>query len=162
MYAGSDSRLENPFGLIVSGSVIEVAERVLAFGVKEPEHTIHLVRWPVAGGHSEFTVHYEPLLAQYLEIQMVGFGQSDLGYRLSDVPEGTWAPIERFYRLEEYEIPDVLVYAAKAHPHLEGASLVLTYATNFVGYGQLVARDDLYYPRFLRAGFDNAREESSP
>jgi hypothetical protein len=113
-------------------------------------------------GHNEFTVHYEPLLEQYLEIQTIGFGKSDLGYRVSDSPAGTWAPIERFYRPEEYEIPDILIYAAKAHPHLEGASLVLTYATNIVGYGQLVARDDLYYPRFLRADFDNAGDEDSP
>jgi hypothetical protein len=188
---------ENSFGLVVSGSVIQVGEYVLAFSVKEPEHTIHLVRWPVAQvmnedlsqpqwwagqgngwatqqdlvekpqalfseGHNEFTVHYEPLLEQYLEIQTVGFGRSDLGYRLSDSPVGTWAPIEGFYRPEEYQIPDILIYAAKAHPHLDGASLVLTYATNIVGYGQLVARDDLYYPRFLRAGFDDARDESSP
>jgi len=188
---------ENPFGLIVSGSAIQVGEHVLAFSVKEPEHTIHLVRWPVvevmnedlsqpqwwAGeengwvlqqdleekpqalfseGHNEFTVHYEPLLEQYLEVQTVGFGKSDLGYRLSDSPAGTWAPIELFYRPEEYQIPDILIYAAKAHPHLEGASLVLTYATNIVGYGQLVVRDDLYYPRFLRARFNSAQDGGSP
>jgi hypothetical protein len=182
---------ENSFGLIVSGSTIKVGEYVLAFSVKEPEHTIHLVRWPVAEvmnedlsqpqwwageedgwvvqhelveeprtlfseGHNEFTVHYEPMLERYLEIQTVGFGPSDLGFRLSSSPVGTWTPIEPFYRPEEHQIHDILIYAAKAHPHLEGASLVLTYATNIVGYGQLVARDDLYYPRFLRAVFYGA------
>jgi hypothetical protein len=35
---------DNPFGLIVSGSIIEAGAYVLAFSVKEPEHTIHLVR----------------------------------------------------------------------------------------------------------------------
>jgi hypothetical protein len=172
---------ENPFGLIVSGSVMQVGEYVLAFSVKEPEHTIHLARWPIsqmmdedlsqpqwwAGeeqgwvaqqdltetpqpifseGHNEFTVHYEPALDRFLEIQTVGFGKADLGYRLADSPTGTWTPIERFYRPEEYQIPDILIYAAKAHPKLVGADLVLTYATNIIGYGQLVARDDLYYP----------------
>ena len=188
---------ENPFGLIVSGSVIQVGEHVLAFSVKEPEHTIHLVRWPVAEvmhedlsqpqwwtgeedgwvlqqnlvekpqalfseGHNEFTVHYEPLLQQYLEIQTVGFGKSDLGYRLSDSPTGMWAPLERFYRPEEYQIPDILIYAAKAHPQLEGSDLVLTYATNIVGYGRLVAHNELYYPRFLRASFNPMTNKSSP
>ena len=182
---------ENPFDLIVSGSIIQVGEYVLGFSVKEPEHTIHLVRWPVAQvmnedltqpqwwcgeekgwvvqqemveaphalfceGHNEFTVHYEPELDQFLEIQTVGFGRADLGYRLSEQPTGPWTPIERFYRPEEHQIPDILIYAAKAHPHLEGADLVLTYATNIVGYGRLVARDDLYYPRFLRARFTMA------
>jgi hypothetical protein len=184
---------ENPFGLIVSGSVIRVGEYMLAFSVKEPEHTIHLVRWPVAQvmdgdltqpqwwageesgwvaqqelteapqalfseGQSEFSIHYEPLLDQYLEIQTVGFGKADVGCRLSDSPTGTWAPLEGFYRPEEYQIPDILIYAAKAHPQLEGADLVLTYATNIVGYGRLVARSDVYYPRFLRVSLKAATD----
>ena len=179
---------DNSFGLIVSGSVVQAGDHVVAFCVKEPEHTIHLVRWPVAEmangdlmqpqwwvgegdgwvaqqelvtppralfaqGQTEFTIHYEPLLHRYLEIQTIGFGGADLGYRLSDSPTGAWTSLEAFYRPEEQQIPDVLIYAAKAHSHLEGADLVLTYATNIVGYGQLVARTDLYYPRFLRASF---------
>ena len=179
---------ENPFGLVVSGSVIQMGEHVWAFSVREPDHTIHLVRWPVAQvmdddlsqpqwwageaqgwvmqqdlldapqarfseGHTEFTVHYEPSLDQFLEIQTVGFGQADLGFRLADAPTGTWTPIERFYRPEEYEVSNILIYAAKAHPHLTEADLVLTYATNTHPFARLVRRDDLYYPRFLRASF---------
>lgn len=125
---------QNPFGLIVSGSVIRLEEYVYTFSVQEPDHTIHLVRWPVAQlmnedlsqpqrwageekgwviqpdllekpqalfseGHNEFTVHHEPLLDQFLEIQTVGFGR-------------------------------------------------------------LVARDDLYYPRFLRVGFKKRTDTS--
>ena len=181
----------NPFGLVVSGSVIQMGEHVWAFSVREPEHTIHLVRWPVAQvmnddlsqpqwwageaqgwvmqgdlleapqalfseGHTEFTVHYEPSLDQFLEIQTLGFGQADLGFRLADAPTGTWTPIERFYRPEEYEVSNILVYAAKAHPHLTGADLVLTYATNTYPFARLVRRDDLYYPRFLKASLGNS------
>jgi hypothetical protein len=102
-------------------------------------------------GQNEFTVHYEPALDQFLEIQTVGFGQADLGFRLADSPTGTWTPIERFHRPEEYEVSDIMIYAAKAHPHLTGADLVLTYASNTFPFARLVRRDDLYYPRFLRA-----------
>jgi hypothetical protein len=179
---------ENPYGLVVSGSVIRMGEFICAFCVQEPDHTIHLVRWPVAQvmdedlsqpqwwtgeekgwvherdllqkpqplfseGQNEFTVHYEPLLDRFLEIQTVGFGQADLGFRLADAPTGPWTPIERFYRPEEHQIPKILIYAAKAHPHLTGADLVLTYATNTFPFARLVRRDDLYYPRFLRASF---------
>jgi len=179
---------DNPFGLMVSGSVVRSGDHVVAFCVKEPEHTIHLVRWSVAEvmdgdlmqpqwwageadgwvaqqelvgapqalfseGQTEFTIHHEPLLERYLEIQTIGFGRADLGYRLSDAPTGAWTALQAFYRPEEQQIPDVLIYAAKAHPQLEGADLVLTYATNIVGYGQLVAHTDLYYPRFLRTSF---------
>jgi hypothetical protein len=181
---------ENPFGLVVSGSVVKLGEYICAFCVQEPDHTIHLVRWPVAQamnkdlsqpqwwageevgwviqqdllqgpqplfseGQNEFTVHYEPLLNQFLEIQTVGFGKADLGYRLADAPTGKWSSIERFYRPEEYQISKVMIYAAKAHPHLTGADLVLTYATNSLSFARLVASDNLYYPRFLRASFEN-------
>jgi len=43
-----------------------------------------------------------------------------------------------------------MIYAAKAHPELTGADLVLTYATNGTDIG-IVANDNLlYYPRFVR------------
>lgn len=177
---------QSPFGLIVSGSVLRVGEHIYAFAVREPEHTIHLARWPVseaqAGdllqpqwwdgegvgwameqdlaaapqalfseGHTEFTVHYEPALGRFLEIQSVGFGPADIGFRLSDAPTGEWTPVERFYRPQEYEAKNILIYAAKAHPALSGAELVLTYATNTYPYARLVRREDLYYPRFLKA-----------
>jgi hypothetical protein len=176
---------ESPFGLIVSGSVLRVEDHVYGFAVREPEHTIHLVRWPVvqakagdlsqaqwwngkregwvaepdlvkapqalfAEGHTELTVHYEPALGQFIEIQSVGFGPADLGFRLAETPTGEWTPLERFYRPEEYETKNILIYAAKAHPELAGAELVLTYATNAYPYARLVRREDLYYPRFLK------------
>jgi hypothetical protein len=176
---------ESPFGLIVSGSVLRLEDHVYGFSVREPEHTIHLVRWPVARaragdlsqpqwwdgedagwvaegdlveapqalfseGQTEFTVHYEPALGRFLEVQTIGFGPADLGFRVADTPTGEWTPIERFCRPQEYAMARILIYAAKAHPELTGAELVLTYATNTYPYARLVRRDDLYYPRFLR------------
>ncbi len=101
-------------------------------------------------GQTEFTVHYEPLLGQYLEIQTVGFGAADLAYRLSNHPTGTWSKQKRFYRPHEYNIKDIIIYAAKAHPHLTGADLILTYATNYFDFGKLVKDNKVYYPRFLK------------
>jgi hypothetical protein len=179
---------ENPFGLIVSGSVMQMGEHVYAFSVREPEHTIHVARWPLAPvmkedlsrpewwtgeergwvveedllkrpaplfseGQNEFTVHFEPLLDQFLEIQSVGLGQADLGFRLAGSPTGPWTPVERFHRPQEWEMSRILIYAAKAHPHLTGADLVLTYATNISPFSRLVRRGDVYYPRFLRVHF---------
>jgi hypothetical protein len=110
-------------------------------------------------GQMEFTVHYEPFLDQFLEIQTVGFGKSDLGFRLADSLIGRWTLIERFYRPEEYQVSEVMIYAAKAHPHLKGGDLVLTYATNSFDFARLVANDSLYYPRFLKASFKFPREK---
>jgi hypothetical protein len=52
-----------------------------------------------------------------------------------------------------------MIYAAKAHPHLKGPDLVLTYATNSFDFAKLVASDKLYYPRFLRASFKGSMEK---
>lgn len=162
---------DNAFGLLVSGSVIRMEGYVYAFSVQEPDHTVHLVRWPMsevmnddlsqprwwsgeeegwivqqellekpaplfAEGQNEFTVHYEPRLNRFLEIQTVGFGRADLGFRLADSPTGPWTPIERFHRPEEWGMSEILIYAAKAHPHLTGADLVLTYATNTLPFAR--------------------------
>jgi len=45
---------------------------------------------------------------------------------------------------------DVLLYAARAHPELEGASLVITYASNGLDFARVVADRSLYFPRFVR------------
>jgi hypothetical protein len=186
----------NPFGLVVSASVLQMGEHVYAYSVQEPDHTIHLVRWPLgevlnkdlsepqwwdggrgwvaqrdllqvpyplfSEGQNEFTVHYEPALDRFLEIQTVDFGQADLGFRLATAPTGKWTPVERFYRPVEHPEERILIYAAKAHPHLAGADLVLTYATNTYPYARLVRREDLYYPRFLRASLERPVDSSSP
>jgi hypothetical protein len=111
-----------------------------------------------SGGQTEYSVHYEPILDRFLEIQTVGFGKADLGFRLADSPTGKWTPIEKFYRPEEYRISEVMIYAAKAHPHLTGADLVITYASNSFNYNHIVASDNLYYPRFLRISFKIPRQ----
>ena len=104
-----------------------------------------------SGGQTEFMVHYEPLLGQYLEIQTMGFGPADMAFRLADHPTEPWTNPERFYRPEEHNIKDIMIYAGKAHPHLTGADLILTYATNYFDFGKLVNDESVYYPRFLKA-----------
>ena len=90
-------------------------------------------------------------------IQGVGFGPADLGFRQAETIAGPWGEPERFCRPEEVTVPQVIIYATKAHPHptgtgphLTGGPLVLTDATNSLDYRQLVSSNNLYYPRFLR------------
>jgi hypothetical protein len=54
------------------------------------------------------------------------------------------------YRPPEYYRPKVMIYAAKAHPELTGADLVLTYATNTFEFAEQLTDTLIYYPRFLR------------
>ncbi len=107
------------------------------------------------GGQTEFTVHQDPTVQQYLGIQTVGFPQAELAFRLAPAPTGPWSATTTFYRPEEYDIKDVMIYAGKAHPELtgEGADLILTYATNSLSQTNLMSDNRLYYPRFLKARF---------
>lgn len=100
-------------------------------------------------GHTEFSVH-RSADGRFGYVQSEGFGASTVVARTADRPEGPWSPPVELFRPEESDRPGVLVYAAKAHPELEGAPLVVTYATNTTDFGALVRDESLYYPRFLR------------
>ncbi|MCA1733021.1 MAG: DUF4185 domain-containing protein, partial [Acidobacteria bacterium] len=54
------------------------------------------------------------------------------------------------YRPSEYYRPNVMIYAAKAHPHLTGAYLPLTYANNSLEFADHLRDESTYYPRFVR------------
>jgi hypothetical protein len=43
-----------------------------------------------------------------------------------------------------------MIYAAKAHPELTGADLVITYATNTFEFAEQLTDSLPYYPRFVR------------
>ncbi|MGA6925031.1 MAG: DUF4185 domain-containing protein [Desulfosarcina sp.] len=101
-------------------------------------------------GQAEFGVHYEPRVDRYIQIQTIGFGAVDLGFRTAARPEGPWSPLNRFYSPQEASASGILIYAAKSHPFLTGADLVVTYATNYLDSRRLMASSELYYPRFLK------------
>ena len=42
-----------------------------------------------------------------------------------------------------------MIYSAKAHPELDGADLVVTYATNSASFGEHLSDPEIYYPRFV-------------
>ena len=111
----------------------------------------------MTGAQSEFTVHREAGTTQYTVVQSVGFGATSIGVRQSAHPEGPW-PIPSFlYLPEESRRPGGFVYAAKAHPHLRGADLVLSYASNCFDFGTLVRDTTLYFPRFLKVNVSHRR-----
>jgi hypothetical protein len=108
-------------------------------------------RWPVfENGQSEFSIHYDTITRRFLELQTNGFGAADVVIRSAPALTGPWTPQRLLYRPSEYYQPDIMIYAAKAHPQLSGADLVLTYATNSFRFEQSVGDSLIYYPRFLR------------
>ena len=109
-----------------------------------------------ADAQAEFGVHFEPRINQFLQVQTIGFGAADLGWRIAPRPEGPWGRLMGLYSPEELSIPGVLIYAAKSHPFLTGADLVITYATNHIDPIRLDDYPALYYPRVLQGSFEPA------
>jgi hypothetical protein len=108
-------------------------------------------RWPLfEDGQSELTVHEDEATQRFIGVQTLGFGSADVMMRAAPLLTGPWSAPRMVYRPPEHYRPNVMIYAAKAHPELTGGDLVLTYATNtFEFTGQL--QDSLiYYPRFVR------------
>lgn len=108
-------------------------------------------RWPIfENGGPEITIHYDRVSGRYLAAQAQGFGPGDLTLRAAPRLTGPWSGPRMIYRPPEYYRRGVMIYAAKAHPTLTGADLVLTYATNSFDFGDQVADSLIYYPRFVR------------
>jgi hypothetical protein len=108
-------------------------------------------RWPLfEQGQSELSIHRDPTTGQFLAVHTQGFGAADVMVRSAPTLTGPWTTPRLAYRPPEYYSPQIMIYAAKAHPELSGADLVLTYATNSFDFGRITADSLLYYPRFVR------------
>jgi hypothetical protein len=53
------------------------------------------------------------------------------------------------YEPEEKALPNIMIYAAKAHPEIVGADLIITYNTNGP-FEMIVADTGIYYPRLVK------------
>jgi len=106
-------------------------------------------------GQTEFTVHFAPALNRFVQVQGNGFGAVDLALRQAEQSTGPWSPLQPFFKPAEAARAGVFLYAAKAHPQLKGADVVLTYVVNHSDFGQLVSDPSIYYPRFLQGRFQS-------
>jgi hypothetical protein len=104
-------------------------------------------------GSTEFTLHFVKRFNRYLEFQATGFGDADLDMRSATKFTGGWSNLQTIYAPPEKARKNIMIYAAKAHPELTGADIVLTYNTNSLEFNELINDDALYYPRFVRLTF---------
>jgi hypothetical protein len=99
----------------------------------------------------ESSLQHDAALGRWVHVKSVGFGATTIGVSFAERIEGPWSEPAIVYRPPESERPEAFVYAAKAHPELTGAPLVLTFASNTLGdFATLVKDEALYYPRFVR------------
>ncbi|HTF88935.1 MAG TPA: hypothetical protein VK843_11040 [Planctomycetota bacterium] len=104
----------------------------------------------LADAAPESSLHLDRKLGRYVHLRSLGFGATTLALETAEQWIGPWsAPVE-VYRPPESDRSGAFVYAGKAHPELEGADIVATYASNSFDFATLVADASLYYPRFVR------------
>lgn len=108
-------------------------------------------RWPLfENGQSELAIHRDEVTQQFLVVQTKGFGKADVMMRTAPELTGPWSAPRLLFRPPEYHEPKIMIYAAKSHPQLSGADLVLTYATNSFDFGEHLSNPLSYYPHFVR------------
>lgn len=102
---------------------------------------------------TEFSVHYDDSLKKYIQIQTVGFGHSQLAYRIADKIQGPWSEPAVFYtpQLQEGEFN----YSANAHPEIRTDGILVTYNVNNFDFGKLVNNENIYYPRLIKLKFQH-------
>ena len=101
-------------------------------------------------GQAEMSVHFDANFDTFLAVQSVGFGAAHLAIRSALKITAGWTLRDPIYDPPEIGRPNAMIYAAKAHPHLSGADLVLTYANNSFEFSEQFSDDEIYYPRFVR------------
>jgi hypothetical protein len=100
-------------------------------------------------GQTEFSVTREAD-GRFWMVSVEGFGAAMIVARTAPEPQGPWSDPEVVYRPPECERDGILVYSAKAHPHIPGRGPVFTYCTNHFDFATMVHDMDLYFPRFVR------------
>jgi len=107
---------------------------------------------PLFIGQTEFSVHFQENLHQYVQIQTYGWGDASLGYRLAEKPEGPWSTPVIFYKPLLKSQKD-FVYSANAHPEITADGILVTYNVNNGDFAELVRNESIYFPKFIRIKF---------
>ena len=103
-------------------------------------------------GQTEFSVHYQPDLGKFVQIQTYGFGDASLGYRLAIRPEGPWSRPVIFYKPKLNDQKD-FVYTANAHPEIKSDGIIISYNVNNFDFGKLLSNENIYFPKLIKIRF---------
>lgn len=106
----------------------------------------------IENGQTEFSVFYSRELGRYLQFQFSSYPVSPICLRTAERLIGPWSEPRVCIRETELmrAVPNLMLYAAKAHPELKCEGLALTYASNTTRLEQLFDSSTIYYPRFVR------------
>lgn len=105
------------------------------------------------GGQVEFSVHYEPDIKCFIQVQTLSLADPCLAIRFSESFFHPWSQPVCFYQPPERSSRGLLLYAGKAHKVFEGADLAFTYAVNTTSAERLMTDMEIYYPVVLKGAF---------
>lgn len=103
-------------------------------------------------GQTEFSVHYDPKLQKFIQIQTLGYGRASIAYRLADQLHGPWSGPEIIYT-PALEDGSEYIYTANAHPEFGTDEIIVTYNVNSSAFETLKMNEEIYFPRILRLEF---------
>ena len=109
------------------------------------------------GAQVEFTVHYEPRIRGYLQVQTLSPLEPCLAVRSSASLAGPWSDSACIYQPPEKKSPGLLLYAGKAHKAFIGADLSFTYAVNTTDKDRIYDDMGIYYPIVLKGKISRKR-----
>ena len=104
---------------------------------------------PLFTGATEYSVHYDSVLHKYIQVQSFGFGEASVGLRTANQLIGPWTEPIMIYTPFYKGVNKPLMYAAKAHPELEGNGIYITYNTNSTDFKELTDNHNIYFPEFI-------------
>jgi hypothetical protein len=106
----------------------------------------------IKSGQTEFSVFHSRELNRYLQFQFSSYPVSPICLRIAERLIGPWSEPQVCIRETELmrAVPNLMLYAVKAHPELKCDGLALTYASNTTRLEQLLDSSTIYYPRFVR------------
>jgi Domain of unknown function (DUF4185) len=165
--------------VILGSQALREGGYIYLFGESEPEHDLYAARLHIEGVErgefgalewwsgkewagdvatrqpiirsegTEASVQRDPRGDGFIEVNSDGFGATDIVMRRAPRIEGPWSEPVKIYRPPESDGPRPFVYAGKSHAELQGADLILTYATNSFE-DKDVDNMGIYFPRFVK------------
>lgn len=102
------------------------------------------------GAQTEFSIHFEPDLKGFIQVQTLTLANPCLAVRFSPAIERGWTEPACLHDPSRPGKEGIVIYAGKAHKVFEGASLAFTYVVNTLDAETLLNDRELYYPVVLK------------
>ena len=95
-------------------------------------------------------MHWDESARCFLQVQGGDVHDAKMMIRRAPRPEGPWSEPVVIFDPPERQLDGVIMYAFKAHPHLDGGGLAATYVVTPTNPDVLLDDETFYYPRFVR------------